>query len=91
MRFRWLGLGPLPPIPEAGRLLVHSSSNGRAIRPLSLLGRETQMDDTMKAFVERQNIAHYMDQLKTETDRVQRDTLLKLLAEEEAKKIKAPT
>jgi hypothetical protein len=45
----------------------------------------------VKAFVERQNIAHYMDQLKTETDRVQRDTLLKLLAEEEAKQIKAPT
>ena len=44
------------------------------------------MDDSVKAFVERQNIAHYIDQLKTETDPVQRDTLLKLLAEEEVKR-----
>jgi hypothetical protein len=49
------------------------------------------MDDPVRAFVERQNIAHYMDQLKTVTDSVQRDTLLKLLAEEEAKQIKAAT
>jgi len=49
------------------------------------------MDDTVKAFVERQNIAHYIDRLKTETDPVQRETLLKLLAEEEAKQIKAAT
>jgi hypothetical protein len=47
------------------------------------------MGDTVKAFVERQNIAHYIDQLKIETDPVQRDMLLKLLAEEEAKQIKA--
>jgi hypothetical protein len=50
---------------------------------------ETQIDDTLKAFVERQNVAHYIDQLKIETDPVQRDMLLKLLAEEEAKQIKA--
>lgn len=49
------------------------------------------MDDTMKAFIERQNIAHYIEQLKTEADPVQRDTLLKLLAEEEAKQIRAST
>ena len=49
------------------------------------------MDDTVKAFVERQNIAHYIDQLKIETDPVQRETLLKLLAEEEAKQIRAST
>jgi hypothetical protein len=49
------------------------------------------MEDTMKAFVKRQNIAHYIDQLKTETDPVQRDVLLKLLAAEEAKQIKAST
>jgi hypothetical protein len=47
------------------------------------------MDDSVKGFIERQNIAHYIDQLKTETDPFQRDTLLKLLAEEEAKQIKA--
>jgi hypothetical protein len=70
---------------------VRSSSNGRAIRPVFLLGGETQMEDTMKAFVKRQNIAHYIDQLKTETDPVQRDVLLKLLAAEEAKQIKTST
>jgi hypothetical protein len=49
------------------------------------VGEGRAMDDSVKAFVERQNIAHYIDQLKTETDPVQRDTLLELLAEEEAK------
>lgn len=49
------------------------------------------MDASVKAFVERQNIAHYLDQLRTETDPVQRDMLLKLLAEEEAKQMKAAT
>ena len=90
MRFEWLG--PLPPIPEAGRSpsawFFQRSRDPAAVSP-SWGG--PQMDDSVKAFVERQNIAHYMDQLKTETDPVQRDTLLKLLAEEEAKKIKAPT
>ena len=49
------------------------------------------MDDSVKAFVERRNIARYKDRLKTETDPVQRDALLKLLAEEEAKQINAQT
>jgi hypothetical protein len=49
------------------------------------------MDDTLKAFVERQNVAHYIDQLKAETDPVKRDTLLQLLAEEKTKQIKAAT
>ena len=49
------------------------------------------MDDSVKAFVDRQNIAHYIDQLKIETDPVRRDMLLKLLAEEEAKQVKAAT
>ena len=44
------------------------------------------MEDSVKAFVERQNIAHYIDQLKTETDPVQRETLLKLLAEEKKRR-----
>ena len=39
------------------------------------------MDDTVKAFIERQNVAHYIDQLKAEAHAVKRDTLLKLLAE----------
>ncbi len=46
------------------------------------------MDDSVKAFVERRNIAHYIDRLSTEANPAQRDTLLKLLAEEEAKQIK---
>jgi len=40
----------------------------------------------MKAFVERRNIEHYIDQLKTETDPVKRSVVLKLLAEEEVKR-----
>ena len=43
------------------------------------------MHDSVKGFIERQNIAHYIDQLKTEADPVRRDMLRKLLAEEEAK------
>lgn len=49
------------------------------------------MDESMKSFVKRQNVVRYIDQLKTETDPVKRDSVLKLLAEEEAKQIKAGT
>jgi len=49
------------------------------------------MDDSAKGFIERQNIAHYIDQLKIETDPVRRYMLSKLLAEEEAKQVKAET
>lgn len=49
------------------------------------------MEDSMKVFVERQNIAHYIDQLKIETDPVRRDMISKLLAEEEAKQTTAAT
>lgn len=49
------------------------------------------MDKSMEAFVERQNVMRYIDQLKTETDPAKRDFILKLLAEEEAKQIKAGT
>ncbi len=49
------------------------------------------MDDSVKGFIERQNIVRYIDQLKIETDPVRRDMLSKLLAEEEAKQIKAAT
>jgi hypothetical protein len=49
------------------------------------------MDDSVKGFIERQNITHYIGQLKTEIDPVRRDILSKLLAEEEAKQIKAAT
>lgn len=40
------------------------------------------MDTFRKGFVERQNIAHYTNQLMTETDPLKRETLHKLLAEE---------
>ena len=49
------------------------------------------MDESMKAFVERKNVEHYVDQLKTETDPVKRNVVLKLLAEEEVKQVKAST
>ena len=39
----------------------------------------------MEKFIERQNIAHYVDQLKTETDPTKRKILQTLLAEETAK------
>jgi hypothetical protein len=39
----------------------------------------------MDQFVERQNIAHYVDQLKTEKDPTKQAMLARLLAEEEAK------
>lgn len=46
------GLAPLPPNPRSRPpFLVHSSSNGRAIRPLFLLCGEwggPQMDDSVK-------------------------------------------
>ena len=49
------------------------------------------MDDFANGFVERQNIAHYIDRLITEPDGVKRNMLLKLLAEEVAKQVKAST
>lgn len=39
----------------------------------------------MDRFVERQNIAHYVEQLRTETDLNKRAMLERLLAEERAK------
>ena len=38
--------------------------------------------NSMKPFVERQNVVHYVEQLKTETDPDKRNIVLKLLAEE---------
>ncbi len=49
------------------------------------------MDNSVKGFIERQNITRYIDQLKFETDPLRRSMLLRLLAEEEAKQIKAAT
>jgi len=84
--------GPSPSNPEAGRVLARWSSNGRAIRPLFLSASGGRvMDDSANGFVERQNIAHYIDQLITEPDGVKRNMLLKLLAEEVAKQVKAST
>ncbi len=39
----------------------------------------------MDRFIERQNIAHYVEQLKTVTDPIKREMLQQLLAEEKAK------
>jgi hypothetical protein len=86
MRFEWVGSA----VSEADRSLssrfFQRSRDPAAVSPW---WGTPQMDDSVKAFIERQNIAHYIDQPKTETDPVQRDTLLKLLAEEEKKLIKA--
>ena len=38
----------------------------------------------MERFVHRQNVEHYREMLKTVTDPAQRETIRKLLAEEEA-------
>jgi hypothetical protein len=48
---------------------------------------ERVMDDSVKGFVERQNIARYIDLIKTETDPVKRKLLLRLLAAEQTKQI----
>jgi hypothetical protein len=45
----------------------------------------------VERYVERQNVERYIDQLKTETDPVKRNVVLKLLAEEEVKQAKAST
>jgi len=44
------------------------------------------MDESTKAFVVAQNIAHYVDLIKVETNSARREMLLKLLAEEEVKR-----
>ena len=49
------------------------------------------MDSSTKAFVETQNVARYVDLIKTEKDPTKRKLLLKLLTEEEAKLLKPST
>jgi hypothetical protein len=44
----------------------------------------------MERFIERQNVEHYKDLLKSEKDPVKRAVLQKLLAEEEAKQASHP-
>jgi hypothetical protein len=39
----------------------------------------------MHDFVERENIAHFIDQINAETDPAKRAVIIKLLSEEEAK------
>ena len=51
---------------------------------------EIPMDTLRKGFVKRQNIAHYTNQLMTETDPIKRETLHKLLAEEISKQASDP-
>jgi hypothetical protein len=46
-------------------------------------GRRGAMDN----FIERLNIAHYLEQLKTVTDPIKRETLQQLLVEEKAKQV----
>ena len=45
------------------------------------------MDDSVKGFVERQNIARYIELIETETDPVKRKLLLRLLAAEQTKQV----
>ena len=47
------------------------------------------MNESMKPFVERENVVHYVEQLKTETDPAKRNVVLKLLAEEVVSKLLA--
>jgi hypothetical protein len=49
------------------------------------------MDEATKAFVKAQNVARYVDLIKTEDNPAKRETLLKLLAQEEAKLLKPST
>jgi hypothetical protein len=69
--------------------------HGNAARLVSRLCRFASAHDSppdtpqgafaMDGFVERQNIAHYIKQLKTETDPIRRVMLEQLLAEEKVK------
>ncbi len=45
------------------------------------------MDQTLKSFIERENIANYIEQIKTEADPVKRKLLARLLDEERAKQV----
>jgi hypothetical protein len=45
----------------------------------------TRKADAMDNFIERLNIAHYLEQLKTVTDPIKREMLQHLLVEEKAK------
>jgi hypothetical protein len=47
------------------------------------------MDQSMKAFVERQNIVHFANLLKTETDPVKHAMVSRLLVDAEARQVKA--
>lgn len=47
------------------------------------------MDQTVKSFVERANMARYIGQIKTETDPVKHKVLTTLLAEEKEKQRKS--
>jgi hypothetical protein len=46
---------------------------------------EAHMERLIEEFIERQNIAHYADLLKTETDPIKCKTLRDLMAEEQGK------
>ncbi|MFA6032240.1 MAG: hypothetical protein WC889_05015 [Myxococcota bacterium] len=49
------------------------------------------MPSKFNEFMHRENIMHFERKLKTETDPEIRDLLLKLLAEERARKLSHPT
>jgi hypothetical protein len=85
-----LELALFPSSPEAGGSLAHSffPTAARSGHFFSWAGGRL-MDESVKAFVKRQNVVRYNDQPKTETDPVKRDVLLKLLTEEETKQVKA--
>jgi hypothetical protein len=55
--------------------------------PYGFATRHPQGGFAMDQFVERQNIARYVDQLKTEKDPIKRAMLERLLAEENAKQV----
>jgi hypothetical protein len=46
---------------------------------------ENSLQDAMDKAIAQLNIAHFREKLETETDETKRQTLLRLLAEEEAK------
>jgi hypothetical protein len=66
----------------------------RASKELSTLSRDRRSlheepppghPMNIDTFIERQNITHYLDLLRSESDPAKRETLQKLLAEEKAK------
>jgi hypothetical protein len=81
----------LPRAPTPRRRVLSSAQFSQRSRDPTVFScaRGRVMDESMKPFVEREDVVHYVEQLKTETDPAKRNVVLKLLAEEVVSKLLA--